>query len=209
MYEADDGEYDAYESDEVHRPSPWRKWVGIFLLSYSVLAYGLAQTITLNTNNRVEFGQGVFTLKACDSFISVTLTPSSSTYSGTRADGSSYTNESRVKNILLSGLDTVQCAGKRIKIQLFDNINSGAMKLFSDVESIQNDKAILVIDSDKNTPRGDAITLLNGKGQNIGYFDSYQFLDFDPDTAVYTLIFSSPLALVSDVYQLTIETSGP
>jgi hypothetical protein len=68
--------------------------------------------------------------------------------------------------------------------------------------------AILVVDANRNTDRADAITLLNGKGQNIGYFDSYQFLEYDPDTAVYTLIFSSPLALMSDVYRLTVETTN-
>jgi hypothetical protein len=82
------------------------------------------------------------------------------------------------------------------------------MNLFTDADSISVNYAILVVDSNRNTDRADAITLLNGKGQNIGYFDSYQFLDYDPDTAVYTLIFSSPLALMSDVYRLTVETTN-
>jgi hypothetical protein len=82
------------------------------------------------------------------------------------------------------------------------------MNLFTDADSIAVSKVILVIDPDRNIDRADAITLLNGKGQNIGYFDSYQFLDFNPDNASYTLIFSSPLALMSDVYRLTIETTS-
>jgi hypothetical protein len=208
VYEEDDGEYPAYEEDA---PKPRKKaklFGGIGLLVYAVIGAALAQTITLNTNGRVEFGQGVVTLKACDSFIAINLAPSSATFSGTKANGDSYVNASRVKNIRFSGLDTKACAGKRIKVQLFDNINATAMNLYMDADSISVNYAILVVNSNKSVDRADAITLLNGKGQNIGYFDSYQFLDYDPDTAVYTLIFTSPLALMSDVYRLTVETSN-
>lgn len=208
MYEADDGEYPAYEED-VKKPHRKRKlFGGAALLTYAVIGAALAQTITLNTNGRVEFGQGVVTLKACDSFISISLSASQSTFDGIRADGSSYTSSPRVKNIKFSGLDTRACSGKRIKVQLFDNINATAMNLFTDVDSISVDKAILVIDPVKTVPRADAITLLNGRGENIGFFDDFQFLDYDPDTAVYTLIFTSPLALMSDVYRLTVGTTN-
>lgn len=208
MYEEDDGEYPAYEEDSSQPRRKAKLFSGLALIVYGVIGVVLAQTITLNTNGRVEFGQGVVTLKACDSFISISLSPSTATFSGTKANGDSYVNASRVKNIKFSGLDTKSCAGKRIKVQLFDNINGTGMNLFSDAGSISVNQAILVVDPDKTVARADAITLLNGKGQNIGYYDSYQFLDFDPDTAVYTLIFSSPLALMSDVYRLTVETTN-
>ncbi len=208
MYEEDDGEYPAYEEDAAKPRKKIKLAGGVALLVYAVIGAALAQTITLNTNGRVEFGQGVVTLKACDSFININLAPSSATFSGTKANGSPYVNASRVKNIKFSGLDTKKCAGKRIKVQLFDNLNASAMNLFTDADSISVNYAILVVDANRNTDRADAITLLNGKGQNIGYFDSYQFLDYDPDTAVYTLIFASPLALMSDVYRLTVETTN-
>ena len=208
MYEEDDGEYPAYEEDEVAPRRKYKRFGGIALLVYAVVGAALAQTITLNTNGRVEFGQGVVTLKACDSFINISLTPSTATFSGTRANGASYTNASRVKNIKFSGLDTKACSGKRVKVELFDNLNATAMNLFTDTESIAVNKVILVVNADKTTDRADAITLLNGKGQNIGYFDNYQFLDYNPDNAVYTLIFSAPLSLMSDVYRLTVETTN-
>ena len=208
MYEEDDGEYPAYEDDAPEPRQKVKLFGGLALLVYGVIGVVLAQTITLNTNGRVEFGQGVVTLKACDSFISISLTPSTATFSGTKANGDPYVNASRVKNIKFSGLDTKACAGKRIKVQLFDNLNSEGMNLFTDTQSISVNQVILVINPDKTTDRADAVTLLNGKGQNIGYYDSYQFLDFDPDTAVYALIFSSPLALMSDVYRLTVETTN-
>ena len=208
MYEEIQDEYPVYEEDEIQRRRKSLLYAGLGLLVFAAIGASLAQTITLNTTGRVEFGQGVVTLKACDSFISISLSPSSATFSGTRANGSSYVNASRVKNIRFSSLDTRACAGKRVKVELFDNTNASAMNLFTDADSIAVSKVILVIDPDRNIDRADAITLLNGKGQNIGYFDSYQFLDFNPDNASYTLIFSSPLALMSDVYRLTIETTN-
>lgn len=207
MYEEVHDEYPAYEEDERNLQRKPMLFTGLGLLVFAAIGASLAQTITLNTTGRVEFGQGIVTLKACDSFISISLSPSSATYSGTRADGSSYVNSSRVKNIKFSSLDTRACAGKRVKVQLYDNTNT-VMNLFTDADSIAVDKAILIINSDRNTAREDAATLLNGKGQNIGYFDAYQFLDYDPDTALYTLIFANPLALMSDVNRLTIETSN-
>ena len=208
MYEEIQDEYPVYEEDEIQRRRKSLLYAGLGLLVFAAIGASLAQTITLNTTGRVEFGQGVVTLKACDSFISISLSPSSATFSGTREDGSSYVNASRVKNIRFSSLDTRACAGKRIKVELFDNTNASAMNLFTDADSIAVSKVTLVIDPDRNVDRADAITLLNGKGQNIGYFDSFQFLDFNPDNASYTLIFSSPLALMSDVYRLTVETTN-
>ena len=208
MHEEIQDEYPVYEEDEIQKHRKSLLYAGLGLLVFAAIGASLAQTITLNTTGRVEFGQGIVTLKACDSFISISLTPSSATFSGTRADGSSYVNSSRVKNIKFSSLDTRACAGKRVKVQLFDNLNASAMNLYTDADSVAVDKVILVIDSDRNVDRADAVTLLNGKGQNIGYFDAYQFLDFNPDTAMYTLIFSSPLALMGDVYRLTIETTS-
>lgn len=208
MHEEIQDEYPVYEEDEIQKHRRSLLYAGLGLLVFAAIGASLAQTITLNTTGRVEFGQGIVTLKACDSFISISLTPSSATFSGTRADGSSYVNSSRVKNIKFSSLDARACAGKRVKVQLFDNLNASAMNLYTDADSVAVDKVILVIDSDRNVDRADAVTLLNGKGQNIGYFDAYQFLDFNPDTAMYTLIFSSPLALMSDVYRLTIETTN-
>lgn len=208
MYEEIQDEYPVYEEDEIQRRRKSLLYAGLGLLVFAAIGASLAQTITLNTTGRVEFGQGVVTLKACDSFISISLSPSPATFSGTRANGSSYVNASRVKNIRFSSLDTRACAGKRVKVELFDNTKASAMNLFTDADSIAVSKVILVIDPDRNVDRADAVTLLNGKGQNIGYFDSYQFLDFNPDNASYTLIFSSPLALMSDVYRLTVETTS-
>lgn len=208
MYEEDDGEYPAYEEDEVAPRKKRKLFGGAALLTYAVLGAGLAQTITLNGNGTVEFGQGVVTLKACDSFITISLEPSPATYSGTRANGQSYSNLSRARGIKLTGLDTKACAGKRIKIQLFNSETTTAMSLYTDAGSLTVDKAILAIDSNQNTSREDALTLINGKGENIGYFDSFQYVDYESNRAEYTVIFTYPLALMADVTRVGLESTN-
>jgi hypothetical protein len=94
VYEEIEDEYPVYEEDEIQRRRKSLLYAGLGLLVFAAIGASLAQTITLNTTGRVEFGQGVVTLKACDSFISISLSPSSATFSGTRADGSSYVNAS-------------------------------------------------------------------------------------------------------------------
>jgi len=208
VYEQDDGEYPAYEDDYVKPRKKRKLFGGTALLIYAVIGAGLAQTITLNGNGRVEFGQGVVTLKACDSFITISLEPSPATYSGTRANGQSYTNMSRSRGIKLTGLDTKSCAGKKIKVQLFNSETTTAMSLYTDASSLVVDRAILSINSDNTVSREDAVTLINGKGQDIGYFDSYQYVNYDANRAEYTVIFTSPLALMADVTRVSLETTN-
>ncbi len=208
MYQEDDGEYPAYEEDEI-KPRKKRKLLGgVALLTYAVIGAGLAQTININGNGTVEFGQGVVELKACDSFITITLNPSSATFSGTRANGEPYSNLSRARGIKLSGLDTKACAGKKIKLQLFNSETTTAMSLYTDVGSLAINRAILAINSDISLSREDALTIINGRGQDIGYFDSYQYVDYDLNRAEYTLIFTYPLALMADVTRVTLESAS-
>ena len=208
MYEENDGEYPAYEEDEI-KPRKKRKLVGgAALLTYAVIGAGLAQTITLNGNGTVEFGQGVLQLKACDSFITVSLFPSPATYSGTRANGQAYTNMSHARSIKLTGLDTRACAGKKIKIQLFNSETSTAMSLYTDASSLTVNRAILAINSNNTVSREDALTLINGKGQDIGYFDSYQYVDYDANRAEYTIVLTYPLALMADVTRVSLESTN-
>ncbi len=208
MIEEDDGEYPAYEEDERKPRKKTKLFGGAALLTYAVIGAGLAQTITLNNNGTVEFGQGVVELKACDSFITITLNPSSATYSGTRANGQPYTNMSRARSMKLTGLDTKACAGKKIKIQLFNSETTTAMSLYTDASSLTVDRALLAINSDKTVSRQAALTLINGKGQDIGYFDSYQYVNYDSNRAEYTVVFAYPLALVADVTRVNLETTN-
>jgi hypothetical protein len=208
VYDEDDGEYPAYDEPPIRPRRTFKLFGGVALLVYAVIGGALAQTITLNTNGRVEFGQGVVTLKACDSFISVALNASTATFSGTRANGESYTNLSRVKSIKISGLDTKSCAGKKIKIQVFNSETTTAMSLYEDSGNLAVDRALLEIDADKTISREEAVSLINGYGQNIGYFSSFQYIDFDANRAEYLVVFTNPLAVMSDVTRVGLESTN-
>ena len=208
MYEQVDGKYPALGKDN---PRPRRKFeliIGLGLLICGFIGATLAQTININSNDRVEFGQGIVTLKACDSFISISLNPSAATFSGINAAGASYENASRVRSILFTGLDTRACAGRTIRMQLFAGESTTAMYLFSESQTAASvDSAYLVIDADKTLDRALSITLLDSQSQNIERSNADQSLVYSTNSATYTLEFSAPLALMSDVSRVSVETS--
>ena len=208
MFNRDENVHPQYSDDQPPRSHKFEFIFGTILIIFALVGSVLAQTITLNLNDRVEFGQGIVTLKACDSFVSLTLNPTSATYSGTRANGQAYVNLSRVRGIKFTGLNTNSCAGKKIKIQLFNNESATAMSLFTDASALTVDRIILSINSNKTVSREDAVTLINGRGQDIGYFDDYQYVDYDFNRAEYTVIFTEPLALMADVTRVGLESTN-
>jgi len=207
VYKRDSGDFTAESEEVLNRRRKLDLIVGVGLLAFAFVGAALAQTISLNTNDRVEFGQGSVTLKACDSFISISLNPSAATFSGVNAAGNPYENASRVKSMQFSGLDTRACAGRSIKVELYIDNSTTPMAIYSDTQTASVDNATLVIDPDKSRDRADVITLLNGLGQNIGQSDTFQSLTYNSSNAVYTLEFFAPLALVSDVSRVSVETT--
>jgi len=207
VYKRDSGDFTAESEEVLNRRRKLDLIVGVGLLAFAFVGAALAQTISLNTNDRVEFGQGSVTLKACDSFISISLNPSAATFSGVNAAGNPYENASRVKSMQFSGLDTRACAGRSIKVELYIDNSTTPMAIYSDTQTASVDNATLVIDPDKSRDRADVITLLNGLGQNIGQSETFQSLTYNSSNAVYTLEFFAPLALVSDVSRVSVETT--
>jgi len=201
------------ESDEENHVNPVRisrtMIVGFFLIASAFVSTVFAQTINIGTNNSAEFGQGYYQVVACDSWIGIQLTPSTATYSGTNAHGAAYSGQSRVKNIQFTGLDIRQCAGKNLKIQLLTSGSATALPLFTDTGSTTVSRAIIHINSNTSTAASKAVTIINGNGTNIGFFDAYEYISYTAATSVYTLIFTYPLALMADVNSVTLESTTP
>lgn len=99
------------EDEEFREPiSKVRVFVAFLaLLAISWSAFTLAGTIRLNSNNRIEFGQGVFNLKACDSFVGINLRSGSDT------------NIDKVRFLDLSGFDKSKCKNRYFTIKLQNN----------------------------------------------------------------------------------------
>jgi hypothetical protein len=181
--------------------------VGCALLVLATFGSVLAQSVSLGPSGGTEFGQGYFQVVACDTWIGIQLNPSPSTFSGTSINGDSYTSESRVKSIQISGLDTQRCAGKNIKFTLTNTETSTVLPIFTDVDSLTVSRALLTVNSNAATSRSLALTIIDGNGQNIGSANAYQTLSYASTTSIYTLEFTYPLARMADVTGVNFESS--
>jgi len=88
----------------------------ILLISGIALATSIggvfaANSITLNTNNTIEFGQGAATTSACEAGIDVAVNQDLAT------TGTAFV----VRNVELSGIDASACAGKALEVSLVDS----------------------------------------------------------------------------------------
>jgi len=84
------------------------------LLAIPVVGTTFASTVTINTNNKVDFGQGKSQALACDS--SVSLTPGAGFVSG----------DWKLETITISNIDTTSsgCQGASISLAAYDNSNA-------------------------------------------------------------------------------------
>ena len=179
--------------------------IGFGLLAMSVVGFTLAANITIGNGNRLEFGQGLYQITSCDQWIGIKLNPSAASYSG----------QSRVANINFSGFDALNCRGRDIKIQLLDG-SSAILPIFSDASGLV-DRVLLNVSTDTNRGRANAVGFYNGYGVLVtsslsgsnGYaYDSGQYLSYNSNTGVYTILFNSPQATMSAVNSLTVQSAS-
>ncbi len=96
-----------------HRSKRWT----VFLLFFLTIATTFSATITLNNNQKTEFGQGVFAITACDGRISTSYVGGSSPNFTTKwAGGSEY-----IRQFIISGLNLGKCSGKMLTFKYFDD----------------------------------------------------------------------------------------
>jgi hypothetical protein len=53
-----------------------------------------------------------------------------------------------------------------------------------------------------------SVTLVSPSGRNIGYGDRHESIRYEATTAVFTVSFASPLAIVRDVAKTTLESAA-
>ena len=180
------------------------------LLLISLIGTTFAINITINGNNRVEFGQGVYRITSCDQFVNIALKSSSAF-----ADG-----YSRVGSIELSGLDVARCANTSIRLRLYDASNPAPMNIFTNIAYTSRGTSypcctetgtsvVMVVAA--NATQGTAatsVTLISPSGKSIGYGDRHESIRYESTTGVFTVTFSSPLAIMRDVEKTTLESAS-
>jgi hypothetical protein len=176
----------------------------------SLVGTTFAVNVTINGNNRVEFGQGVYRITSCDQFINVALKSSSAF-----ADGLS-----RVGSIELSGLDVARCANTSIRLRLYDASNPAPMDLFNNIAytsrgtsypcCTETGTAVVMVIAAGATQgtAAQSVTLISPAGRNIGYGDRHESIRYESTTAVFTVSFASPLAIMRDVAKTTLESAA-
>jgi hypothetical protein len=202
-----------YDGDETGSSSAQRSQsrskliIGFGLIASAFLGLTFAASISLN-GGKSEFGQGIYQIGSCDQWIGISLAPSAASYGG----------ESRVGNIGISGLDATRCRGINFKIQLYSvSAPTTAMPLFTD-GSGSVDRLLLSISSDTNKTRSNAVSFINGSGALIaantnangsGYaYDGYEYLSYATSSGMYTIAFIQPLATMSLVNNVTVQSAS-
>ena len=140
----------------------------------------LAANLSINSGQSVEFGQGIAVSTVCDS--TVTLTPYSSFVNGS-SSGTFYFSAFQLSNI-----DAAACSGVTFTIKAYNNSSSSPLTLFS-----TNTSASIKDSNSSFEVEANQAGLSLADSQTAGSF---------------TASFASPAALSSDVYKITVESSG-
>jgi hypothetical protein len=209
---------DSYGEGEIHegpsRKTKLQRNLGIFAVMLGLLGTTLAANITLNGGQRKEFGQGIFQIKACDQWVGIGLTAGSGT------------ENQYVKNLKLYGFDPRLCIGRIFQVKLFPSESTTSLNLYLDEGSTAGttDTATSLSLMDTSTAysasypqypgytayeswASDAVTLNNKWGKNIGWGNEYLYIDYSQSSGVYTIIFTYPRAVVTQVASVTIESA--
>ena len=182
-------------------------FIGFSLIVLSVTGLTLAASFTINSG-KVEFGQGIYKIQSCDQWVAINLVPTEASYGGL----------SRVANIQISGLDATRCRGSNFKIQLYPTgASPAAMALFAE-SNTPVDRLLLSISSDVTKVRANAVSFIDGSGRLVtanlaadgsGYaYDRWQYLTYATTNGVYSVSFTRPLATVSAVNSLTVQSAS-
>jgi hypothetical protein len=172
--------------------------IGLALLVITV-GTTLATTLTINTNNRVTFGQGLYQIRACDGWIKISF-EKTDTANGVMDGGSRVQAVSAVN---IDSFNSLACKNTNFKIKLFKTGVPTALFLYTQENSTDSNQVWLSVDN------SGVVTLLDTSGTNLGEFgDSAVGLGIDSDTGRYTIYFFNPLQPASNVNSYTVE-SGP
>lgn len=171
-------------------------------ISFIVLSIGatLAGTVTINTNNQITFGQGLYQIRACDGWIKIS-------FEKTSTDDGVLENGVRVQAVSAIDIDSFNsnaCKNTNFKIKLYKaSAPTTALDLYTQEDSTASNQVWLSVNN------SGVVTLLDTYGQDLGeYGDTAVGLGLDSDTGRYTIYFFTPLQPASNVDSYTVE-SGP
>lgn len=178
-------QHDFYNDDPAEiAPSPAKRKLSSILACLLLLVGStylvqttLAANISLNSGP-VEFGQGITQTAACSGETNLTLTPNS-TFVNASGGGAHYFSSVTVSNIPTS------CYGDDFTIKAFNNTGNTALAIF-------------------NTTSTDAVVYNNSGTFQAG--SGMTGATVSSGSGTFTVTFTSPVALASSVFKVTVES---
>ena len=186
-----------YEEDTRRKSAPL--YIGIFLVLLSALGATFAANISINGSNKIEFGQGVYVVEACNGWIQITLGYGSP---------DPVTGDSNITDFVINGLDTRSCTSTNIDFKAYDS--STQLNLYNTYasEDLNEETPIPVNLFTLRIDEQEQISLVDSEGTTISTQDPYISLTIEDDTKTYIVAFTYPLATVAQLANITVE-SGP
>ena len=178
-----------------------RALTGAVIILTASLGSVLAANIAIgNSDNTTEFGQGEFTLKACDSWIQLGLV------SGATGQNGAPSGLSALTGITIQGLDASQCKSTQFTIKAVDE----------DLDSLplyRTDGRFSLCSSSPCTigvnAESDLVVQVSASGAvALSGSSSSRSLSFDDETGIYRISFSRAGQLARDISNLTIQSAS-
>ena len=164
----------------------------------SVLAANIAIG---NSNKATEFGQGVYQIKACDSWIQMDLV------SGATGQYGAPSGFSALTGITIQGLDANQCKSTQFTIQAID-FSSKVLPVYRTDKKVQMCTVNSVCVIGKTAESDLVITVSSRAVVSLAGSDSYHSMSYSNATGIYKISFTQPGQLARDISDLTIQSSA-
>jgi hypothetical protein len=178
-----------------------RALTGAVIILLASLGSVLAANIAIgNSNNATEFGQGEFTLKACDSWIQLDLV------SGPTGQNGAPEGLSALTGITIQGLDASQCKSTQFTIQAV-GLNLDPLPIYR-----TDGKTSLCISTPCSigvSAESDIVVQVSATGVvALPTSNSYRSLSFDENLGIYKIAFTRPGQLARDITDITIQSAS-
>jgi hypothetical protein len=177
----------------------FRVYLGTIVIFATSIGSVLAAGINIGDPTKgTEFGQGIYLIKACDDWVKLNLAAGATGANGAPAGYSALTG------ITIDGLDTAKC--KSTKFTIGARNSSGAVLPLYRIDKnkvLCADKACVI----GKSAEGDfdlSISALQIAALTIS--DSYHTLSFNSSTGIYTVTFTQPTILATDVSSIFIQS---
>ena len=173
--------------------------IGVALLLLAAISSTLAANISVNQNDRMEFSQGVYTVRACNDWIQIEILYGATEY-----------GFSPITGFVFRGINPFQCSSTTLTFKVFEDLDYGPatqrqLDLYEtnpDGTSDPVNEILLVINE------SGLITLADPDSTPIAEDSPFISSSLDQSTLDFTVGFTYPLAYMEDLDNITVE-SGP